>query len=367
MKSFYELTPVDDILIESIGKDSEFIEFSNVMSELTRFTESSFYVEGVKDTTPNLRSIPKNIKKNTWDTTKDIAHAYGNITDANSDLIKSSWDIVMRAVNLVSRALSYVIEKITNIPKLVLKTADRAMDIPGEVKAKIKGNITLNITAADIEVIYNKLLMQRIREYITLASALSKGEFWSTMTHKRASEDSKKGNIIIGENDMKTCRNMDKVYTHLQNTEFKPTIIEMKDQATINTYFGDSRSIKFTDNYGKSHECNYYEALSIMIKDLEDMKTELKDVQVAVGQKLKLTEANQNYNKLDGHGKHRLGVTISQISKVIAIIGNFIKYITADLNVINTNIDKILGNANVTKVSGKTAAKTPAAKINTNI
>ena len=59
-----------------------------------------------------------------------------------------------------------IINKITNIPKFILKTADRAAAIPGEVKAKIKGNITLYIRANDIEVLYNNLLNLLIYLYL---------------------------------------------------------------------------------------------------------------------------------------------------------------------------------------------------------
>ena len=366
MKSICDLTIVDDILLESIVTNNEFYEFSRVMSELTSFTDTESYLEAVKDTTPNLRTFGSTIKKNTWDTTKDVANAYGNVVDANANVIKASWDIVMRSVNLISRALGYVINKISNVPKFILKVADRAMDIPGEVRSKIKGNITLHITAKDIETIYNQLLMSRLTEYITLASGLSKGDFWSTMFHKRI--DTNKANLVFGENDMKLCREMDKVYDHLRNTEFKPTIIEMKDDATVNLYFGNSKSIKFTDNYGKRHECNYYEALNIMMKDIENKKKELQDVQSAVGDKLRRTEANQNYNRLDGHAKHRLGVTLAQITKVITITGNFVKFVLMDINTINQSVNKILEKSNHSAiVDGKKATDTPAAKINAKL
>lgn len=369
MKSVYNISIVDDILLESISDNNSFYEFSNTLNELNSIVNFDFYLfEKVKDTTPNLKSFAKGVKKNTLDTTKDVAVAYGNITSANSNLIKASWDIVMRLVNLISRTLGYVINKITDIPRFILRTADRVMDIPGEVKAKIKGNITLHITASDIEMIYNKLLMNRIREYITLASGLSKGEFWSTFTKKRVSEKSEKSNILFGTNDMELCRKMDKVYEHFKNTEFTPTIVTIKDDSVANVYFGNSKSINFTDNYGKNHECNYYEALNIMIKDLELMKDELKDVHVAIGDKLRLTEANQNYNKLDGHSKYRLNTTLNQITKVVAIIGNFIKYITEDLSTLNNSINKILNkNSNAGKINAKSAANKSSDKVNTKL
>jgi hypothetical protein len=94
----------------------------------------------------------------------------------------------------------------------------------------------------------------------------------------------------------------------------------------------------------------------------------LKNVQSEVGDKLRRTEANQNYNKLDGHAKHRLGVTISQITKVVTITGNFVKYVMTDLNTINSSIDKILGTSSSTSnISGKKAANTPVSKVNTKL
>ena len=367
MSSNFDLTFVDDVLLENIANNEEFYEFSNIMTELTSLTNMEIYTERVKDETPNLRKIGSDIRKNTWETTKDVGHAYGNIVSANANVLKASWDIVSRSINLASRALGYIINKISNIPKFILKVADRAADLPGEIKSKIRGDITLCITAKDLEVIYNQLLISRLTEYIGLASSLSKGEFWSTMTHKRTSSDNK-SHLLIGENDMKTCRKMDAVYEHLKNTEFKPTIIPMRDDTAVNVYFGDSKSIKFTDNYGKKHECTYYEALNILIKDLNDKKKELEEVQSAIGDKLSRTEANQNYNKLDGHAKYRISTTISQIAKVVTIVGNFVKYVITDLNTINKSVDKILNKTtSLSNIDGKKAAETPADKVNTKL
>ena len=148
---------------------------------------------------------------------------------------------------------------------------------------------------------------------------------------------------------MNICRKMDGLYEHFKNTEFKPTIVNMKDQSTVNLYFGNSKSIKFTDNYGRYHECTYYEALNFMMNNLKDKNENLSQVQTLIGDKLRKTEANQNYNDLNNPSKHRINTTMSQISKVVSIIGNFIKYIMADINTINKSVDKILGKTTQTK------------------
>lgn len=342
MKSIFDIPVIDDLLLESIINKSEFYEFSNTLKELNAITNSEFYLEKVQDVTPDLRKVGNNIFKNTFKTTKDILNIYGNVTDSNADLMKASWVVAMRSINLITKVTSFIINKITYIPNFIIKTSDRIVNIPGEIKAKMKGNITLHITASDIEIIYNKLLMNRIREYITLASELSKGEFWSTFTRKRSNNNDEKGNILFGTNDMKLCRKMDEIYKHFKNTEFSPTIINLKDENLSKIYLDGSKSIKFTDNYGRYHECSYYEALNIASKDLNSLKNELKNVHLAIGDKLRTTEANQSYNRLDNNDKKRLNTTLLQITKVVTIIGNFIKYIIDDLNSIIKIINKYM-------------------------
>jgi len=367
MNSIYNLSTVDDIMLKNIVNDKEFLEFSNNIYRLEMLVQSSMFIEAVEDTTISFGNMKKIAKKNTLDTTRDIAGAYDNITDANANVIKASWDIFMRALQLVTRVSSYIVNKISNIPKMILKVSDRAMDIPGEVKAKIRGDITLYITANDIGNIYNKLFIRRLTEYITLTADLAKGDFFATFFNRRRESNEIKS-LVFGKNDMKLCRKMDDVYNHLENMEFKPSIISMKDDSIVEVYFGNSKSIDFTDIHGNHHNCSYYDALNILIKDLESKKEELKSFQKAVGEKLHKSETNQTYNDLNNVDKHRLSVTINQISKVVTIIGNFVKYVTTDINTLNNSIDTILHKkSNLPKIDGKKAASTPETKINTKL
>lgn len=380
MNAIYELNTVDNIITDNLSKEKEFYEFSAIMTQLTRITDYSPFMEDVKDSTIGVGNFAAVAKKNTMDTTKDLAGAYGNITDANANVIKGTWDIFMRALQLVTRATSYIINKISRIPKFILRVGDRAMDLPSEVRSKIRGDITLYISADDIGNVYNKLLIARLTEYITLASGLSKGEFFSTFfnRHRSVEADKSKGvvknltdnakSLVIGQNDMKLCRKMDGVFEHLENMEFKPRVIKMNDESIVNIYFGNSKSINFTDNYGKKHESSYFDALNILIKDLESKKDELENIQKLVGDKLHSAEINQSYNKLGNPEKYRLQKTISQIAKVVTITGNFIKYAITDLNTINNSIDKILNKvSNIPKVDGKKATNTPADKVNAKV
>ena len=374
MNTIYDINVIDDILLENITNNSEFREFSNIMTELSFITDNHFYLEAAKDTTINMRKkLFGDMNKNTIEVTRDIVGAYDNITTANANLIKSGWDLIMRSVNLMTRALGFVINKISTIPKFILKTADRVADIPGEVKAKIKGNIALYITAQDIGAIYNQLLIRRLIDYIALITKLTRGDYWATMLNRRL-EDKDDVNISIkptklkiGTSDMDLFNKMDDEFEHLKNTEFKPTIIQMKDESTINIYFGNDKSITFTDHHGDKQECSYYEALTMLIKDLEKSKEDLKNVQKEVSNKMKRTEANQNYAGLSNWQKVRINTNISQISKVSTIIGNVIKYIMTDLDTINKSVDKIIGSTHSSKTNISKAANTPETKFNAKV
>lgn len=338
----YNINIIDNIVLDDITNTSEFIEFSNVMDELTYLTDMETYIESVKDETPDLKKFGRETKKNTIDTTKGIVNTYGKIVNANATLIKSSWDVVMRCLNLVVNATSFIITKISDIPKLMLKLGDKISNIPSDIMNKIKGNIKLYITAGDIENIYNKLLINRLVIYISLMSQLSQGEFWSTFMNKRQSKDKESGHKIFGVNDMKLCKRMDEIYEHLRNTEFTATTIEMNDISVVKIYFGNEKSIKFTDNYGRRHECSYIKALNVLLKDLEAKKDDIKNIHTDIGDKLKRTEANQAFNHLHKHDQYRITSTLSQISKVTTIVGNMIKYILIDIDTLNKSLDKIL-------------------------
>lgn len=338
------LTLVDDVLLKNMVTGKEFTEFSNAINELEILVGADIYTEAVRDTSPSAKKFMGVVKKNTWDTTKDVGKVYGDIISGNANVMKATWDLVVKIIHTTVKVLKFILDKIASVPKLILKVGAKVSDISVELRSKISGNITLHITAGDIEMIYNKLFMRHLTSYINDASNLSKGEFWGTFMNKRKEVVNLGHNTVtVKENDIKTCKRMMSTFGHLQSTEFRPTIINLKDKNNVNIYFGADKLINFTDLYGKKHQLSYYEALNKIIEDLNAKKSELETIHSAIGDKLKQTELNQTYAKLGSHDKYLLNTTLSQIGKVSSIVGNFVKYIMSDLNTINGNIDKILG------------------------
>lgn len=349
MNTSFSLTVVDDVILHNMVNSKEFKEFSNSLDYLDTLFSESLITEKVNDTTPNAGKFFGAVKKNTVDTTKDVVKVYGNVVSGNANVIKATWDLAVKSIGFISKVLKYVLNKVADVPKMILKLGAKISDLSLDLRAKISGNITLHVTAPDIELIYNHHLMRRLVAYVGYASSLSKGDFWSTLTHRRKAESDGKGvkdkihDLVVSENDIKTCKKMSAEFAHIKNTEFRRTIVDLRDKTNVNIYFGAEKMIKFTDIYGKKYEASYTEALSKIIEDLEAKRSEIETLHQAIGEKLHTTEVNQAYNHLSGHAKYILTNTILEISKVSGIIGNFIKYILLDISTINENLDKIIG------------------------
>lgn len=338
MENMFEITVVDEVIASTLGKD--FKEFCESIDQLETLVNPEMYLEAVEDATPNLRRTFKGVHKNTMDTTRDIYHAYGNVVDGNAKLIKSTWDLVMRSIQLITRIIGFILGKISAIPKGILKAAETIANIPETVLNKIKGNIQLYITADDLENLYNQTLIHRIDTFISTANSLSQGELWGTFLSRQAKVVG--GKVYASQNDIKACKQLEKIYEHIKYLEFTPTNIEMKDIKARNMYFGNSKSVKFTDLKGVKFQGTYYEALIKLTKDIESRREDLKKVHEALGQKYNQTQLNQTFGKLSRGDQYRITDTIRMMSKVVSIVGNITKYIMIDMQTITKSTDKML-------------------------
>lgn len=331
---------LDDIDV-TIGSDTtskEFLEFCSDLDELGVITDHELYFEKVEDKQLNLRNTLKAVNRNTKSTTVDVGAAYGNIVDGNSKLIKSVWDLTMRAINLSTRIIGFILGKLAHIPKAILIIGNKVGDIPSDIRNKIRGNIKLYITVNDIQNLYNKQLFKKVDTFMSLAVTLSQGETWGTFFNKRKSN----GVLKMKENDMKTCRAMDKLYEEIKLLEFQPSTIEMQHKDTVNMYFGDAKSVKFVDLHGATHDSTYYEALTILMKDIEGMQGSLKKIQSDIGSKYSETQMNSSFSKLDFNAQNRISSTIQMMAKIINVIGNIVRYVKIDMKSIESATETLL-------------------------
>lgn len=331
---------LDDIEA-TIGLDTSshaFKEFCSDLDELGLITDCELYDEKVKSVDQSLRRFGKDVRRNTVSTTLDVGKAYGNIVDSNASVIKSIWDLMMRALHLSVRAISFVLRKISYIPYAIIRLGDKIADIPSDVRNKIRGNIKLYITVADIHSLYNNQLLVKLETLIALATRLSTGDMWGTFISRRDSSQK----IIFGENDMKTCKEMLKIYEQIKMLEFTPSTIEMKDEATVNVYFGTAQAVEFTDLHGKKHKSTYYEALTVLLDDIDKQKKNMETIQKSIGEKYTQTQANTNFSKLHYTQQALIKDTINMMSKSISVVGNIIRYVNIDIETLNNATDALL-------------------------
>lgn len=335
----------------TIGFDTSsqaFKEFCSDLDEISVITDCELYAEKVKSVDQSLRHFGRDVRKNTISTTLDVGKAYGNIVDSNASVIKSVWDLMMRALHLSVRAISFVLKKVSYIPYAIIKLGDKIADIPSDVRNKIRGNIKLYITVSDIHSLYNNQLLAKLETLLSLASRLSKGDMWGTFISRRDSDQK----IVFGENDMKICKDMGKVYEQIKMLEFTPSTIEMKDEATVNIYFGTAQAVEFTDLHGKQHKSTYYEALNVLLDDINKQKRNMEDIQKSIGQKYTQTQANTSFSKLHYTQQTLIKDTINMMSKSIAVVGNIIRYVNTDIETLNNATDALLKKQGV-KVKSK--------------
>lgn len=324
--------PLDDMFY---GKAyTEFCEELYLLEDATPSEQAMW--EAVVDSDVEKQKNKSQIVRNTIDTTKSVGRAYGDITDFEGGLIKTSFDLVMKVVHLGTKTLAYVGKAISVIPKSLLSLIDKIGAIPSDVKNKIKGNIKLYITVNDLDMLYNKSMVKKLDDFLVTLQLLTKGEMWGTMFHREVKADK-----TVGENDMKICARLNSIYKTIENVQFTQTVINMSDERTVGIYFGPDKVINFTDLRGQRHNSTYYEALIQLMDDLNLRKDVLNKLQTDFGAKFSRAEGNQSYAKLSGRDQKQLAITMQQIGKVVTIVGNIVKYVSADIKTMNSAIDSI--------------------------
>lgn len=345
MNNLFELNTVDDILIENFADSDSFKEFSYNLSILDRLYVDPL-MEEVIDHENTFKRKASNIIKNTKDTTTGVVKVYDQVTDANANLIKSTWDLIMKGIGLLTKITTFIVNQIAKIPKFIINVLNKVMKLPSNIRNKIQGNIELYITANDIENLYNQSLLSRIDSFIHYAEELSKGQMWNAVfgAHIKLKDGFP---IKWNSNDITCCKEMKKIYKNLVNMEFTQTTIYMNNQSVINTYFGNDESITYVWN-GRSHTSNYYNALVDLIKNLDSQKDSIKKIQESINIKLNESYANSNFVNLTPKAQAYIKEAIQEIAKVTGIIGNFIKYITHDMKTISDTADAIINKSTKT-------------------
>lgn len=319
--------------------DSDFYELCTTIHTLEMFKEStSIYLEAVED--PKL--MRKGSIKQGIDNTKDLSYktgkVVGNVVDAKASIYKSQANLFTRALGVISKIIKFLAEKLSKLIDGIANLGGKIVNIPLDIRNKIKGSIKLYITVNDIHTVYNTSIINKIDSFISDFDLLTSGEAWSTLLNFRKTDIS---GLKFAHSDITTCKKIHKTSEELRNVHFVQTVIPMDNENNRNTYFGNAKVIKFRDLHGKDHECNYMEALTQLLKDLASKEEHIKKLEETFGVKLNNTEVNQAWAMLSNHNRDIISGAMTDAASILSVIGNICKYIHTDIQTINNSVDKI--------------------------
>ena len=343
MDTILNLQIFDNVIDEYFGR-KQFNEFCRDIDFLDQYgTPVDPFTEAVHDERHRFKKSVGDTVRNTVDTTRDVARAYGNITDANAGLIKNTWNLLSKAVDIAVKASAFIINKISGIPNAVLDATAWVMKVPEKLRLRVNHNIELYLTINDIELLYNKSLLVDIDTYITNASELSKGETWAVS----------KGGIVgwvtrlasgekMSPTDIKRIQKMNDLYIQMQSVKFEKETVAVSNPDIAKKYFSVEKAVNFTDLKGLQHNSYYLDALVALAKHLDTKKSELKVIQESLGAKYDKSLASADFTKLTKEHQNLVTNSIQQLSKVMSIVGNLIKCVLEDADTIKKESVRIL-------------------------
>lgn len=335
---------VDDIIASKLTSTIEFKEYCDNLDELGSIIDPEFYLEAVEHKMTGIKRQASKITKNTVDATKKAGSVYNDVTDIGGSLLKGGFDVVTASISLIVKIIKFFTDKIVKIPQMIVRLIEKIGQIPSDIKNKIKGNITLYITINDIQDLYAQSLMTHLLRFMNYAKFLSNGEMWGTFFNTRKQQV---GLFEVSLNDKKILKEMEKIYSYVSKLGFSKTVIDMSDNRNVNAYFGNSKSVKFIDHKHQRIECTYYEALQKLVKDLSEKKDEIEAIRITLGNKIAVTQANQQFVKAGASFQKSIMNSVQMVSKVIEIIGNIVRYTLIDIKTIDNTTDKILAKRNI--------------------
>lgn len=354
------LNAVDNVLLECISQNPEYIEFCESLSLLQIMTSTVEYMSEAIDGANSKNGVGRQVEKiasNTVQTTKDVATLWGITTDAGGAGIKSIWDLAFKLISIAAKALAWIAKKLIMIPNMISSAIDMVTKIPKEVKSRIRGDIRLNITVEDVQSIIDTMCLLHMKNFLMYATQLSKGEMWSTLFHK---ENSSIAESILNKlfkdesNDIKTIARMKKEYKYFNNLRINPTVVNMNDQNTVECYFGQG-TINFTDIHGHPYKETYYMSLKRILNWISEDQNNLNELYIELGTKLQKSQQNATFGKLNSVQQKQVLNVLQMMSDVVKIIGNIMKAVISDMDTIKKTTSQIINRQS--KISDGTAKK----------
>lgn len=317
----------------------ELTEMCCYTDEVQQYFDEHYLMEALNDINQDVKTNIGNALKATKNTTTGMVKAHSALTTSLGNAMSSSYNLLYKLVMAIIKVISFLFNSFAILPKMLLKLVTKVGEIPADISTKINGDIQLYVTAEDLYTIYNHSIMKKLDEFLSTAQAMTKGELWGSKLHMKDKDvDGKK--IEASENDRKLAASLNRQANALEIISFNKSIIKLKDDTTRKTYF--SKSMVFTDAKGQKHEGGYYKLLSQLVEDMVNQKSKLEAVHSALGEKYQKTLNNQTWAKLSPITQDTISRSIQAVSKVVNLVGALTRDIQADVNTMNTAIDKAL-------------------------
>lgn len=301
--------------------------------------------EGVVDPSAKLKRGFRDGLKETGKTIKTATNIYNDLATAKSYQYSATWAVLTSLLSGITAMMRLIGKLVSWIPGFIVKLTTAVSNIPRTILAKINGDMSLYISAQDIETVYSNQLI-KVDAFIEDAQLLARGETWGKLKLKHRSEVKRFGEIVPP-NDRKLANDMIKIKYQLEQVKFNKTNINVKDKNNLMMYFGKSldgegkkisfNGIKIRDH----HKVNYHEALQIMMDKILDQKEKLDKVATLLDLKFDKNKENNVWQSLPQGYKNCISDAFSAFSVVTSFIASLLKYLSADLKEWKNVLEKV--------------------------
>ena len=367
-----DINMMDDTIIPESARDDLF-KLSYLINESTNVLNQldPWYIgESVTDPKSKFQKF-KDAPGRLQNATKDVFNMYDDATDAGAELYTAEFNLVKKLMALGTRLMMFIAKLLGWIPNAIVKLLNGIMDIPFNIKKLLSGNISLYITAGDIETIYKHGVLGRLDLLIQNAELFSKGETWHTYAQRVGISIGNKipfhKNQPVPENDKKIANKITALSRELSKMEFKPTLIQINNPDVRRLYFGYGndgnnadmkfRGVKIRDK----HKTTYLDALKLLSKSISDRQTKLQELSKIMDIKYDKSQANSNWARLPVSYQHVITNAYKGMSEVFNFIAKLTKYISSDINEYTKILNKLQKKqAKLNKNSGDEVVELPA-------
>jgi hypothetical protein len=301
-----------------------FYEIANIPSDVYGVFIPELFVEAQVNP-PG--STWQNTKAVTKDTIKGGYAVLKNTTDAGGGILKAIWDLYTSFLSLITRLLRWISLKLVNLPNALTKLFRGLEKLPGNIAAKIRGDIALYITNNDLGVF--DTLEGHITDYLMRGEEFIKGVDFGSNRGVLPTKKTQENKLYF-----KKMTQMKQHMNAVKNIRFEKTNIPTSDKSVVEIYLNPNS--------------DYYKKLQAMIKWFKDQEPKLVDIHKQAEEKLGKARVNGGLDKLDTHDLASLREFIADMGTMVKIMGSLGKCVVGDVQTISGSTEAILQKLGIT-------------------